>query len=293
MKRISKRIGSLLLALAMLTGLFSGLAPAAAAAAPSGGDAKVHAVSVTAVTDGSAPWDENDETGNDSSADNGIVRSFDAVTYDFSVQVEPNDRTKSYTEAYIRMEFTLPVSNAQAEFDTAAMGWMESKGSYAYQITDNGTSQTLVAYKYLENGGQPVIPGTFGENLTIRVKGMANGARLQPAIYASVAGNAEANGDGRVLYDENNAVVNGAPYNVGGNQNSCFNGGIWSAEQVPGEDGKPTDEVLVTVACPTVTPTSFQTSVVSPVSALTETSACSSVPPVTVPRVPPLVLLWV
>lgn len=390
MKRISKRIGSLLLALAMLTGLFSGLAPAAAAAAPSGGDAKVHAVSVTAVTDGSAPWDENDEAGNDSSADNGIVRSFDAVTYDFSVQMEPNDRTKSYTEAYIRMEFTLPVSNAQAEFDTAAMGWMESKGSYAYRITDNGTSQTLVAYKYLENGGQPVIPGTFGENLTIRVKGMANGARLQPAIYASVAGNAdadrkaamptavtisaaprynikvkgntsykdsfdfntgnpagsdqpaanygiagdklvpgrmmnlavslelynnqaakgfkgieipngspitfklklsssyrintpnpgsdytagttvaadeagympllysadgnmiqkygEANGDGRVLYDENNAVVNGAPYNVGGNQNSCFNGGIWSAEQVLDENGAPTSEVLVTVS---------------------------------------------
>lgn len=390
MKRISKRLCALLLLCSMLLSLCPGLAlTAAAASIPNSGEAKVTSVQFGEITDGSAPWDADDEAGNDSGAKNKIVRSFDTVNYQFTVNVAATDTAKSYSEAYVCVTFTLPLTSAQAEFDTAAMAWMENSGKYAYRIVDNGDSQTLVAYKHLENGGQTVVPGTFGENLTVRVKGMANGSEVKPTIRAYIDGAAEAdqaaasaervtvstaprfnikiggnssykdsfdfntgnttgsqiaanygiagdklvpgrlmnfavclelynnksdkgfkgieipngspitfklklsskyrintpnagsnytagqeiaadaagympllysadgnmiqpygaaNGDGRVLYDNNNAVVNGAPYNAGGEDRSCFNGGTWSAVQLRNEDGTPTGEVLVTVS---------------------------------------------
>lgn len=389
MKRIKNRLCALLLLCAMLLSLCSGLVPAATAASiPSSSEARVASVQFGEITDGSAPWDDDNAPGNDSDATNKIVRSFDTVNYSFNVSVAVKDTQKTYSEAYVCVMFTLPLSSAQAEFDTAAMAWMENSGKYAYRVTENGNSQTLVAYKHLENDGEAVVPGTFGENLTVRVKGMANGAPVQPEIRAYIDGadeqatdvaetvtvsaaprynikvkgntsykgsfnfksgnpagsdrpaanygiagdklvpgrlmnfavclelhndkpdkgfkgieipngepitfklrlsskyqintpNAgsehaagekiavdavgympllysadgnmiqsygEANGDGRVLYDENNAVVNGAPYNVGGEDRSCFNGGTWSAVQVPDANNKPTGEVRVTVS---------------------------------------------
>lgn len=392
MRQFSKRFCALLLLCAMLLGLCPGLATLAAAASiPNSSEARVTRVQFGEITDGSAPWDDDNAPGNDSGADNKIVRSFDTVNYSFSVEVASTDTAKAYTEAYVCVMFTLPLSSAQAEFDTAAMAWMENSGKYAYRVTEEGGTQTLVAYKHLENDGKTVVPGTFGENLTVRVKGMANSAEVKPAVRAYIDGMAEieqatdvaepvtvsaapryniavngntsyknsfnfntgntegsqiaanyriagdklvpgrlmnlavslelyndpekpdkgfkgieipngepitfklrlsskyrintpnagslymagqeievgeagympllysadgnmiqpygeANGDGRVLYDENNAVVNGAPYNVGGEDRSCFNGGTWSAVQQRNEDGTPTGEVLVTVS---------------------------------------------
>lgn len=390
MRQFSKRFCALLLLCAMLLGLCPGLATLAAAASiPNSSEARVTKVQFGEITDGSAPWDADDAPGNDSGETNKIVRSFDTVNYSFNVEVASTDTQKAYTEAYVCVMFTLPLSSAQAEFDTAAMAWMENSGKYAYRVTENGNSQMLVAYKHLENDGKTVVPGTFGENLTVRVKGMANGAAVQPAVRAYIDGAAEAeqawmvaepvtvsaapsynikvkgntsykdsfnfntgntegsqiaanygiagdklvpgrlmnfavclelynnkpdkgfkgieipngspitfklrlsskyrintpnadsgytagqeiaadavgympllysadgnmlqsygtaNGDGRVLYDATNAVVNGAPYNVGGEDRSCFNGGTWSAVQLRNEDGTPTGEVLVTVS---------------------------------------------
>ena len=388
MRQFSKRFCALLLLCAMLLGLCPGLATLAAAASiPNSSEARVTKVQFGEITDGSAPWDADDTAGNDSGETNKIVRSFDTVNYSFNVEVASTDTQKAYSEAYVCVMFTLPLSSAQAEFDTAAMAWMENSGKYAYRVTEENGVQTLVAYKHLENDGNTVVPGTFGENLTVRVKGMANGAEVKPAIRAYIDGAAEqatdvaetvtvsaapsynikvkgntsykdsfnfntgnttgsqiaanygiagdklvpgrlmnfavclelynnkpdkgfkgieipngspitfklklsskyrintpnagseftagqeiaadavgympllysadgnmlqaygtANGDGRVLYDDTNAVVKGAPYNVGGNENSCFNGGTWSAVQQRNEDGTPTGEVLVTVS---------------------------------------------
>lgn len=388
MRQFSKRFCALLLLCAMLLGLCPGLATLAAAASiPNSSEARVTKVQFGEITDGSAPWDADDTAGNDSGETNKIVRSFDTVNYSFNVEVASTDTQKAYTEAYVCVMFTLPLSSAQAEFDTAAMAWMENSGKYAYRVTEENGVQTLVAYKHLENDGNTVVPGTFGENLTVRVKGMANGAEVKPAIRAYIDGAAEqatdvaetvtvsaapsynikvkgntsykdsfnfntgnttgsqiaanygiagdklvpgrlmnfavclelynnkpdkgfkgieipngspitfklrlsskyrintpnagseftagqeiaadaagympllysadgnmlqsygeANGDGRVLYDATNAVVNGAPYNVGGEDRSCFNGGTWSAVQVLDANNKPTGEVLVTVS---------------------------------------------
>ena len=389
MRQFSKRFCALLLLCAMLLGLCPGLATLAAAASiPNSSEARVTKVQFGEITDGSAPWDDDDAAGNDSGATNKIVRSFDTVNYSFNVSIASKDTQKAYSEAYVCVMFTLPLSSAQAEFDTAAMAWMENSGKYAYRVTEADGVQTLVAYKHLENDGNTVVPGTFGENLTVRVKGMANGAEVKPAIRAYIDGAAEqatdvaetvtvsaapsynikvkgntsykdsfdfntgnpagsdqpaanygiagdklvpgrlmnfavclelynnkpdkgfkgieipdgspitfklrlsskyrintpnagseytagqeiaadaagympllysadgnkiqpygeANGDGRVLYDEYNAVVNGAPYNVGGEDRSCFNGGTWSAVQVLDANNKPTGEVLVTVS---------------------------------------------
>lgn len=382
MKQTGKRICSLLLAAILLLGIFSGAVPYAYAAMPSGNAAMVQRVGIEALTDGSAPWDENDDAGNDSGPNNKIVRSFDALSYNFKVEMASEDSAKSYSEVYVRLEFTLPLPKDQAEFDTAAMGWMEKSGVYAYQLKDDGDSQTLVCYKHREDNGKPVIPGNFTENLSIKVMGMANGSEIKPVITASIEGNTQdvrktvcpdtvrvsaapkfnikigggsdykdafdfntgntegkqiapnygisatpvqgrmmniaaclelyndkpdkgfkglelpnggpitfrmqlgseyrintpttevssvdaaangympllysvdgnktqpygtANGDGRILYSSHNAVVAQAPYNEGGNQFGCYNGGIWSARQLQDETGKVTNVVEVTV----------------------------------------------
>ncbi len=41
------------------------------------------------IVDGTAPFDSNDEAGNDSSPNNGIVRTFDTVTYPLKVTINP------------------------------------------------------------------------------------------------------------------------------------------------------------------------------------------------------------
>lgn len=213
MRQFSKRFCALLLLCAMLLGLCPGLATLAAAASiPNSSEARVTSVKFGEITDGSAPWDADDAPGNDSGADNKIVRSFDTVNYSFNVEVASTDTAKAYTEAYVCVMFTLPLSSAQAEFDTAAMAWMENSGKYAYRVTEVDGLQTLVAYKHLENDGKTVVPGTFGENLTVRVKGMANSAEVKPAVRAYIDGAAEA--DQATAVAETVTVSAAPSYNV-------------------------------------------------------------------------------
>ena len=100
MRQFSKRFCALLLLCAMLLGLCPGLATLAAAASiPNSSEARVTSVKFGEITDGSAPWDDDNAPGNDSGADNKIVRSFDTVNYSFNVEVASTDTQKAYTEA--------------------------------------------------------------------------------------------------------------------------------------------------------------------------------------------------
>lgn len=45
------------------------------------------------IVDGTAPFDSNDEAGNDASPNNGVVRTFDTVTYPLKVTINPKNMT--------------------------------------------------------------------------------------------------------------------------------------------------------------------------------------------------------
>ena len=158
-------------------------------------EARVSGITVTGISDGVTPWDADDNPGNDSGASNKIVRTFDTVTYNFEVQMESYDNT-SYSEARVKLEFVLPLTAEQAVFDQTAMAWMDQTSGYAPVLTTqtrniNGTDtqcQVLTCYKRLlpSEGHQSVVPGAFGENVTVNVKSMKNGDTFAPIFSAAM-----------------------------------------------------------------------------------------------------------
>ena len=120
----------------------------------------------------------------------------------------------------------MPLTNDQAEFDVAAMGWMDTTVGYTYEYQVNQTRticdkeytncQVLTCYNHLQLTGTAtsVIPGTFQRNLAINVKSMKNGEKITPIIIATPELNS--NGGYTLTIDNTNAVtVSAAPrYNV-------------------------------------------------------------------------------
>ena len=160
-----------------------------------GDGARVSGITVTGISDGVTPWDADNNPGNDSSPDNKIVRTFDTVTYNFEAQMESYDST-SYSEARVKLEFVLPLTAEQAVFDQTAMAWMDQTTGYAPVLTTetrsiNGVDtqcQVLTCYKRLlpSEGHQSVVPGAFGENVTVNVKSMKNGDTFAPIFSAAM-----------------------------------------------------------------------------------------------------------
>lgn len=156
-------------------------------------EVSVNDITISGITDGEGPFDANDESGNDSKGDNKIVRTFDTVKYTFTVSTAG----KSYDNARVKMEFILPLKKNEAEFDVAAMGWMDTTVGYKYNYQENQTRkineidtncQVLTCYKHLQktDPGTAVIPGSFTETFTVKVKAMKNRATIKPTITASL-----------------------------------------------------------------------------------------------------------
>ncbi|MDO4345715.1 MAG: hypothetical protein Q4C50_13060, partial [Eubacteriales bacterium] len=151
----------------------------------------VKSITIESIVDGTAPWDNNDDAGNDSSADNKVVRTFDTVTYNFEVEMDSYGST-SYSEARVKLEFVLPVTEEQAAFDQGAMAWMDQTEKYKPVLTTeerNGVQcQVLTCYKrLLPSSDHPsVVPGSFGENVTVNVKSMKNGDTFAPTFSAAM-----------------------------------------------------------------------------------------------------------
>ena len=187
-------------------------------------------ITIGKITDGTAPFDgkptgSSYDPGNDENDGNKIVRTFDKLSYDFEVRTASQ---KIYTDARVKLEFILPLKKDEAEFDVAAMGWMDTTDEYTYKYQENQTCtignntytncQVFTCYKHLvlKPGATSVIPGAFTNNLTINVKSMKNGEKITPIIIATPELNA--NGGYTLTMSEANGnavTVSAAPrYNV-------------------------------------------------------------------------------
>lgn len=151
------------------------------------------AVSRLRLTDritGTAPFDKDNERGDDKDENNDIVRSYDTVTYDYEYTLTPDSTMDYYRRTRVGFRFELPYPKDRVTFDAEKMGWVDHTPGYEPKLTTetiNGTvTQVYTCYRLLEPTSQSptVNPGTGSIGLSVAVKGAPHGYRFHPIVKA-------------------------------------------------------------------------------------------------------------
>lgn len=163
-------------------------------------DAYVSALKVREQTDGVGPFDDDDEPGDDSSATNLIVRSFDSVNYLLEYTTELTDKEHPVKGA-VRLvaTFTLPMDPRRARFDAQALNWaVEGETTYVYadgtrsKTWDKSrtvTQQIFTAVRLLEGKGtDDRVPGAGQLSVGVLVYAAVQGERVLPTFALNVEG---------------------------------------------------------------------------------------------------------
>lgn len=154
------------------------------------------AVSRLRLTDritGTAPFDKDNERGDDKDETNDIVRSYDTVTYDYEYTLTPDSTMDYYRRTRVGFRFELPYPKDKVTFDAEKMGWVDHTPGYEPKLTTetiNGTvTQVYTCYRLLEPTSQSptVNPGTGSIGLSVAVKGAPHGYRFHPTVKAWTA----------------------------------------------------------------------------------------------------------
>lgn len=151
------------------------------------------AVSRLRLTDritGTAPFDADNERGDDKDENNDIVRSYDTVTYDYEYTLTPDSTMDYYRRTRVGFRFELPYPKDKVTFDAEKMGWVDHTPGYEPKLTTetiNGiVTQVYTCYRLLEPTSQSptVNPGTGSIGLSVAVKGAPHGYRFHPTVKA-------------------------------------------------------------------------------------------------------------
>lgn len=151
------------------------------------------AVSRLRLTDritGTAPFDADNERGDDKDENNDIVRSYDTVTYDYEYTLTPDSTMDYYRRTRVGFRFELPYPQDRVTFDAEKMGWVDHTPGYEPKLTtetiDGTVTQVYTCYRLLEPTSQSptVNPGTGSIGLSVAVKGAPHGYRFHPTVKA-------------------------------------------------------------------------------------------------------------
>lgn len=151
------------------------------------------AVSRLRLTDritGTAPFDKDNERGDDKDENNDIVRSYDTVTYDYEYTLTPDLTMDYYRRTRVGFRFELPYPKDKVTFDAEKMGWVDHTPGYEPKLTtetiDGTVTQVYTCYRLLEPTSQSptVNPGTGSIGLSVAVKGAPHGYRFHPTVKA-------------------------------------------------------------------------------------------------------------
>ena len=161
---------------------------------------------------GTAPWDDNDEPGNDSSPDNNIVRSFDQVTWtvNLTTAVKEGVAQGSYTGGVVEFTATLPDEYAKTEFapymewDVDSMAWIEDAN-----LSEDGITLTG---KYSLSETETTLPGAQTLVFVLKLYGVANNSEFAPTFTFNLAGNEE--DEKTTITDSNITVSATGKYNI-------------------------------------------------------------------------------
>lgn len=139
---------------------------------------------------GTAPFDADNERGDDKDETNDIVRSYDTVTYDYEYTLTPDSTMDYYRRTRVGFRFELPYPKDRVTFDAEKMGWVDHTPGYEPKLTTetiNGiVTQVYTCYRLLEPTSQSptVNPGTGSIGLSVAVKGAPHGYRFHPTVKA-------------------------------------------------------------------------------------------------------------
>lgn len=139
---------------------------------------------------GTAPFDKDNERGDDKDETNDIVRSYDTVTYDYEYTLTPDSTMDYYRRTRVGFRFELPYPQDRVTFDAEKMGWVDHTPGYEPKLTtetiDGIVTQVYTCYRLLEPTIQSptVNPGTGSIGLSVAVKGAPHGYRFHPTVKA-------------------------------------------------------------------------------------------------------------
>ena len=139
---------------------------------------------------GTAPFDRDNERGDDKDENNDIVRSYDTVTYDYEYTLTPDSTMDYYRRTRVGFRFELPYPADKVTFDAEKMGWVDHTPGYEPKLTtetiDGIVTQVYTCYRLLEPTSQSptVNPGTGSIGLSVAVKGAPHGYRFHPTVKA-------------------------------------------------------------------------------------------------------------
>lgn len=139
---------------------------------------------------GTAPFDKDNERGDDKDENNDIVRSYDTVTYDYEYTLTPDSTMDYYRRTRVGFRFELPYPKDRVTFDAEKMGWVDHTPGYEPKLTtetiDGIVTQVYTCYRLLEPTSQSptVNPGTGSIGLSVAVKGAPHGYRFHPTVKA-------------------------------------------------------------------------------------------------------------
>lgn len=139
---------------------------------------------------GTAPFDKDNERGDDKDETNDIVRSYDTVTYDYEYTLTPDSTMDYYRRTRVGFRFELPYPKDKVTFDAEKMGWVDHTPGYESKLTtetiDGTVTQVYTCYRLLEPTSQSptVNPGTGSIGLSVAVKGAPHGYRFHPTVKA-------------------------------------------------------------------------------------------------------------
>ena len=159
-------------------------------------NAYVSKLKLTDRATGTAPFDNDNNRGDDKDATNGIVRSFDTVSYDYEYTVTPDSTMDYYKRARVGFRFELPYDASKVTFDTDSMNWVDRTPGYEPKSTTetiNGVNtQVYTCYRLLEptSASPTVAPGTSAIQLAVKVRAAQNGFTFHPTVESWVAWNA-------------------------------------------------------------------------------------------------------
>ncbi|MFY4464001.1 Spy0128 family protein [Bifidobacterium longum subsp. longum] len=142
---------------------------------------------------GTAPFDADNERGDDKDETNDIVRSYDTVTYDYEYTLTPDSTMDYYRRTRVGFRFELPYPKDKVTFDAEKMGWVDHTPGYEPKLTtetiDGTVTQVYTCYRLLEPTSQSptVNPGTGSIGLSVAVKGAPHGYRFHPTVKAWTA----------------------------------------------------------------------------------------------------------
>ena len=157
----------------------------------------------TDVIYGTAPFDENDEQGNDSGDKNGIVRTFDTVTYPIKLTINPK-KVDKLNNIIIKIDGTLKngITDNRVNAKFAVGGYEDLKTAVV------GFEQT---YTIVQTGNSVMVP------ISIEVQGAQHNLELIPELTVqviSVDGEDVTKDDIKMVFDELDPFKTSAKVNV-------------------------------------------------------------------------------